>query len=204
MKRLAERMESLMRALRMKAFLTVLLIVSVPSVGGAAEQAVERPVRDYIIAAGDVLEISIWKNEELTKVLAVLPDGKISFPLIGEITAEGKTVAMLKAEIESKISRFVPNPSLSLIVQQVNSMLIYVIGKVNNPGRFVINTEINVLQALAMAGGFNPFAEENKTKIFREKAGKTLILDFRYDDVAKGKNLEQNIKLKRGDLILVP
>ena len=134
----------------------------------------------------------------------MLPDGKISFPLIGEIRAEGKTVAQLKAEIETKISRFVPNPTLSLIVGQVNSMLIYVIGKVNNPGRFVIPSEINVLQALAMAGGFNPFAEENKTKIFREKDGKTVILDFRYKDVAKGKDLKQNINLKRGDVIVVP
>lgn len=192
-----------MRRVWLNVFFAVWIIFSVSS-PWAAEQTAELPGKDYVIAPGDVLEISIWKNEELTKVLSVLPDGKISFPLIGEIKAEGKTVGQLKAEIETKISRFVPNPTLSLIVGQVNSMLIYVIGKVNNPGRFVITSEINVLQALAMAGGFNPFAEENKTKIFREKDGKTLILDFRYDDVAKGKNLKQNIKLKRGDVILVP
>jgi polysaccharide export outer membrane protein len=192
-----------MRPVWLKGFFTLCIIVSVSSVW-AAEQTVKQQSPDYVIAAGDVLEISIWKNEELTKVLTVLPDGKISFPLIGEIKAEGKTVAELKTEFESKISRFVPNPSLSLIVQQVNSMLIYVIGKVNKPGRFVIPSEINVLQALAMAGGFNPFAEENKTKIFREKDGKTEILDFRYKDVAKGKNLKQNINLKRGDVIVVP
>ena len=170
----------------------------------AAEKEAGQQGKDYTIAAGDILDISIWKNEDLTKVLAVLPDGKIHFPLIGELTAEGKTVKQLKKELETRISRFVPDPVLSVVVQQVNSMQIYVVGKVNNPGRFVLNTNINVLQGLALAGGVNPFAEKNNIKIFREQDGNTKIFEFKYDYVSKGKNLGQNILLKRGDIIVVP
>jgi polysaccharide export outer membrane protein len=158
----------------------------------------------YTIGAGDVLNISVWDNEALTKAVTVLPDGKIFFPLIGEIGAEGKTVSLLKKELEVKISAFVPNPNLSVMVQQLNSMLIYVIGKVNNPGRFVLNTNVDVLQALAMAGGLNPFAKRNDIKIFRKTKEMTKIFEFEYDDVTDGKNLKQNIQLKRGDVVVVP
>ena len=159
---------------------------------------------DYVIGPGDVLEISVWDNEALTKAVTVLPDGKIHFPLIGEAAAGGKALVDLEKELEKAIAAFVPNPNLSVIVQQVNSMLIYVIGKVNKPGRFELNTNINVLQALAMAGGLNAFAKRNKIKIFREENGKTHILPFEYDNVTDGENLEQNVKLERGDIIVIP
>jgi len=150
------------------------------------------------------LDISVWKDEALTKVVTVLPDGKIVFPLIGEIVAQGKTVVQLTDELKSKISPFVPDPEITVVVQQTNSMLIYVIGKINNPGRFALNVEVDVLQALAMAGGFNPFAKRNKVKIFRRSGDQTQILEFKYDEVSKGKKLEQNIKLGKGDVIVVP
>jgi polysaccharide export outer membrane protein len=98
----------------------------------------------------------------------------------------------------------VPDLDLSVIVHQVNSMMVYVIGRVNNPGRFPINSNVSVLQALAMAGGLNPFAKRSKIKIFRNQGGQTRIFDFDYDDVSKGETLEQNIMLKRGDVIVVP
>ena len=113
-------------------------------------------------------------------------------------------MAVLHKELEVKLNRFVPDVSLSMVVSQVNSMLIYVIGRVNNPGRFVLNTNVNVLQALAMAGGLNPFAKRGKIKIFREKGGETKTFAFDYDEVAKGEALEQNIRLHRGDVIVVP
>jgi polysaccharide export outer membrane protein len=159
---------------------------------------------DYVIGPGDVLDISVWKDEAMTKLVTVLPDGKIAFPLIGEVTAAGKTVAVLHKELEAKLDRFVPDVSLSLVVSQVNSMLIYVIGRVNSPGRFALNTNVNVLQALAMAGGLNPFAKRDKIKIFREEGATTKTLAFDYDLVAKGEALEQNIHLRRGDIIVVP
>jgi len=158
----------------------------------------------YVIGPGDVLDISIWKEAALTKVVPVLPDGTISFPLTGGIRAAGRTAAELKAEIEERLRTYVPEPVLTLSVVQVNSLVIYVIGRVNGPGRYLLNTRVNVLQALAMAGGLNPFADENDVKIFREREGKTEIIEFRYKDVLKGKRLEQNIRLERGDVIVVP
>ncbi len=170
----------------------------------AAQEQADRLVEGYVVGPGDVLDISVWKNETLDKRVTVLPDGRISFPLIGEITAGGKTVAELVKELKKRLGRYVPDVNLSLMVHQVNSMLIYVIGRVNNPGRFVLNTEVNVLQALAMAGGLNPFAKRRKIKIFRKKTQQTELFNFDYDDVAKGRRLEQNIQLRRGDVIVVP
>jgi polysaccharide biosynthesis/export protein len=159
---------------------------------------------DYTIGPGDVLDISVWKDEALTKSLVVLPDGKISFPLIGEFMVGGKTVTQIKGEIEAKIVRYVPDVILSVDVRQINSMIVYVIGKVNSPGRFVMNGNLNVLQALASAGGLNPFAKKGEIKVFRQEGDRTVIHPFDYDDVAAGKNLSQNIPLKRGDVIVVP
>lgn len=159
---------------------------------------------DYVIGQGDVLTISIWKDESLTREVVVLPDGTISFPLIGTIGAENKTVGGLKKDIESEIKRYVPDPVLSVAVKSINSMYVYVIGRVNNPGRFFLTGNVNVLQALAMAGGLTPFAGANSIRIFRAESGKNSLIPFRYNDVVKGKLLEQNIIMKRGDVIVVP
>lgn len=183
-----------------------------PAPGGAAPAVVKDQVpaspfitgNDYPIGPGDVLEISVWKDEALTKTVVVLPDGKITFPLIGELKAEGSTVAQLKQEVEKKLSRYVPDLVLSVEVKQCNSMLVYVIGRVNGPGRFALNAQVTVLQALAMAGGLNPFAVKDKIKVFRNEGETTKILPFKYSEVAEGNHLEQNIRLKQGDLILVP
>jgi polysaccharide biosynthesis/export protein len=170
----------------------------------AADQAQITTIRDYVIGPGDTLDISVWNNEALTRQVTVLPDGKIHFPLIGEVVVGGKTLVDLEKELKKRIGTFVPAPDLTVMVQQVNSMLIYVIGKVNRPGRFALNTNINVLQALTMAGGLNTFAKRNKIKIFRKENGKTDIFQFKYDDVTEDENLEQNIELKRGDVVVVP
>ena len=161
-------------------------------------------VQGYQIGTGDVLDISVWKDVALSKQVTVLPDGTIHFPLVGEIKALGMTVTELKQTLEEKIERYVPDPVLSVGVLQVNSMLIYVIGKVNKPGRFVLNSNINVLQALAMAGGLNPFAKEKDVRIFRENNGGTDQFKFNYDEVREGEKLDQNITLRRGDIIVVP
>ncbi len=159
---------------------------------------------EYVIGHGDILNIDVWKDEALAKQVTVLPDGRIAFPLIGEITAGGKTVAQLRKEIEAGLKRFVPDPILNVEVGQVNSMMIYVIGKVNHPGRFVLNTNIDILQALAMAGGLNPFAKQDSIKVFRKNNQETSMYPFNYDEVSEGKQLSQNILLKRGDVIVVP
>ena len=187
-----------------KGIAIVLLTFLTVAAAGAADTAAQSIGQDYVIGPGDVLEISVWKEEALTKLVTVLPDGKISFPLIGEAMASGWTVAALKKEIESRLSRFVPDPVLSLTVNQMNSLMIYVVGKVNKPDRFILNTNVDVMQALAMAGGLNSFAKRGQIKVFRKYDGQTKIFDFDYDDVSEGKRLEQNIQLVRGDVIVVP
>jgi polysaccharide export outer membrane protein len=159
---------------------------------------------DYIIGPGDVLDISVWKDEALTRSCVVRPDGFISFPLIGDVRASGKTSQQLKLEMENRLIRYVPGLTLSLEIKQINSMIVYVIGKVNIPGRFVVNANIDVLQALSTAGGLNPFAKENDIKIFRKDKDETTIFPFQYDKVVDGKRLEQNIQLNRGDIVVVP
>ena len=135
--------------------------------------------------------------------MAVLPDGQISFPLLGPVPAAGKTVSELSADLRERLSRYAPDVDLSVIVSQVNSMLIYVIGKVQKPGRYTLNNNVTVMQALAIAGGLNPFAKSGDIKIFREGQSNQ-YLPFDYDEVSKGKKFNQNIFLQRGDLIVVP
>jgi polysaccharide export outer membrane protein len=159
---------------------------------------------DYRIGPGDQLDILVWKDETLTRTVTVLPEGKISFPLIGDIVAAGKTVGELKKEFETKLAKYVSEPVVSVDVKQVNSALIYVIGRVNNPGRFVLNADISVMQALAMAGGCNPFARRNKIKIMRTEGDTTRVIQFRYDDLVDDGRIDQNIRLKRGDVVVVP
>ena len=189
--------------------LTILVANLVYRAGSAAEPAAVAPGAgspsgDYIIGSGDILEISVWKEPDLAKLVTVLPDGNISFPLIGQIRAEGLTLNQLKAQIEKKILRFVPHPNLTVAVHEINSLHVYIVGKVYKAGRFELNTNIDVLQALAMAGGLNPFAKKSKIKIFRTQNGSKLIFDFDYDQVSEGKNLDQNLTLQRGDVIVVP
>jgi polysaccharide export outer membrane protein len=158
----------------------------------------------YLIGPGDVLDISVWKDEALTRSCVVRPDGSISFPLIGDVRAAGRTVSQLKAEMEKKIDQYVPQTTLSLDVKQVNSLVIFVIGKVNAPGRFYMIADVDVLQALATAGGLNVFAKRSKIKIFRHEKNETTIFPFDYDEVVDGIRLEQNIRLKRGDIVVIP
>ncbi len=172
--------------------------------GEAALPAKTTAEAGYLVGPGDVLDISVWKDEALTRSCVVRPDGFISFPLVGEIPAAGRTALQVKAAMEAKLSRYVPGVDLSLEVKQINSLIIYVIGKVNNPGRFALSVDVNVLQALATAGGLNPFAKGRKIKVFRQGIHETTIFPFDYDEVVDGKQLEQNIHLRRGDVVVIP
>lgn len=181
-----------------------------PSVSGetapdaASPPAVQPDEAGYLIGPGDVLDISVWKDEALTRACVVRPDGLISFPLVGDFLASGKTVAQLKEEIEGRLARYVPQVNLSVDIKQINSLVVYVIGKVNTPGRILLTVDIDVLQALATAGGLNVFAKRNRIKIFRQGINETTIYPFEYDEVIEGKRLEQNIHLRRGDVVVVP
>ena len=170
----------------------------------AAQEAVSSFGPEYVIGPGDILDVSVWKEEALTKSVVVLPDGMISFPLIGEVKAANRTLSDLKQELLIRLTKYAPKEEVNLEVKQVNSMLVYVIGRVNQPGRFVLNTNIDVLQALSIAGGLNPFAKRTQIKVFRKDGEKTTILRFNYDEVTDGEKLGQNVTLKRGDVIVVP
>ena len=158
----------------------------------------------YLIGPEDVLEISVWKDPELTKQVIVRPDGRISFPLIGEVEAGGHTVKSLEDKLKKKISEYIPDAMLTVIVIQVNSIKIYVVGKVARPGEYRIGRAINVMQALSLAGGLSAFADANSILILRSEKGSQNKIPFNYKEVRKGEKLEQNIILETGDVIVVP
>ena len=158
----------------------------------------------YRIGPGDVIEISVWKDPELTRSLVVPPDGMISFPLIGTINVTRLPVTELRKILTQKLSEFIPDATVSVILIEINSLKAFVIGKVNNPGEFDINMDTNVMQILAKAGGLNPFASAGNIKILRQKDNQIIKIPFHYGQVEKGKNLEQNIILKSGDVVVVP
>ncbi len=166
-------------------------------------RAAEDPNR-YTIGPGDLLEISVWKDESLTRQIVVPPDGMISFPLIGEVDGNGRTVTQLKDDIERRLTDFIPDVTLTVMLLEAASLRAYVIGKVNKPGVFPITEDTSVLQVLAMAGGLNPFASEGDILILRRKGEEIVKLQFDYGRIRAGKNLEQNIRLERGDVVVVP
>jgi polysaccharide export outer membrane protein len=158
----------------------------------------------YIIGPEDILEISVWKDPELTKQIIVRPDGKISFPLIGEIKAGGQTVKSLEKELKKRLSEYIPDAMVTVMVIQVNSIKIYVIGKVGRSGEYTIGRSINVMQALSLAGGLSTFADADSIVILRREKGSQIKIPFNYKEVKKGINLEQNILLQGGDILVVP
>lgn len=158
----------------------------------------------YLIGPGDVLGIEVWKDPGLTRTVVVLPDGRIVFPLIGELNAAGRSVQSLRDEIIERLKVYVPDTVLTLEVKQVASLYVYVLGRVNNPGRQQLSSNVNVLQALATAGGLNPFAKRGQIRIFRQEGGKASVFSFDYDDVTSGSRMADNVELRRGDVIFVP
>lgn len=159
---------------------------------------------DYQLNTGDSLEISVWKEPDLTKTVAVRPDGKFSFPLAGEVTAAGRTVQQVQADITARLTKYIPEPVVTASVTGLDGNRIYVIGQVNKPGAYVINPRLNVLQALSMAGGMTPFASTNDIIVLRRAGAKQQVLPFRYGEVSRGRSLEQNVFLEAGDVVVVP
>ncbi len=162
------------------------------------------PMPDYQLSPEDVLEISVWKEEGLSKEVLVRPDGGISFPLAGDMQAAGKTAQQIQLEITRRLTKFIAQPVVSVTVLKVVGNKIYVIGRVNKPGEYVVGRYVNVLQALSMAGGLTVFAAENDIKVLRKGDGWDMVFPFHYSEVRKGQNLEQNIILKGGDVVVVP
>ena len=158
----------------------------------------------YRLGAEDVLLVSVWKDEQLTREVVVRPDGMFSFPLVGDIQAENQTVEDIRGELVKRLTKYIPNPNVSVAVTKVASYKVYVVGRVNKPGEYVIGHYTDVLQALSLAGGLTPFAGENEIKVMRRVRGGQQAIPFRYGDIRKGRDLEQNILLQRGDVVMVP
>lgn len=163
------------------------------------------PAEDaYKIQPGDVLEISVWKEDDLLRQVLVRPDGGLSFPLVGDVQASGIPIIELQRLISERLTKYIPDPVVTVSTQQLNGNKVYVIGKVASPGEFVANRYMDVVQALSVAGGMTPYAAVNKIKVLRRENGKLTSIPFRYGDIEKGENLEQNIILRSGDVVLVP
>ena len=159
---------------------------------------------DYRIAAEDVLEISVWREEDLQRQVIVRPDGGISMPLVGNVVAAGLTTAALEESLRVKLSKYIPDAIVTVSVVQLRGLRVYVTGEVLRPGQYEVGRYIDVLQAITLAGGFTPFANKKKIQIIRRENGREQILKFNYKQVEKGRNLEQNVRLQTDDVVLVP
>jgi len=158
----------------------------------------------YTVKPGDTLRISVWKEPSLDGPVLVTPDGAFSFPLVGRIDARDKTVAQLQQTIVERLGKYITDPVVTVSVQEIKGNKVYVMGQVARPGEFIVNPRVDVVQALSMAGGTTPFASLGNILIIRRTGSVQKTFGFDYSNVAKGKNLEQNIELQAGDVVLVP
>ena len=158
----------------------------------------------YTIRPGDLLQITVWKEEQLDKETLVLPDGMIDFPLIGTIKAAGLTPAQVQATMKQKLKPFIPSASVTVVVKQTTGNAVSVIGQVARPGDVVMNRNLTVMQALSQVGGLTTYADDDSIVILRKVDGKETSITFDYSDVSRGRDLETNITLQPGDVIIVP
>jgi polysaccharide biosynthesis/export protein len=161
-------------------------------------------VSSYLVQPGDVLMISVWKEPDLQAEVLVRPDGGLSFPLVGDLKAENRSVEELQAQLGDKLKKYIPDPVVTVVVKVTGGNRIYVVGKVNRPGEYPLYRPLDVMQALSLAGGTTPFAALNDIEILRREGTAQRAISFRYGDVEKGRALEQNFLLKSGDTIVVP
>jgi polysaccharide biosynthesis/export protein len=159
---------------------------------------------NYVIGPQDVVDISVWKEPDLSRTVPVRPDGKISLPLLNDIQAAGLTPGQLGAQIASNLTKYVTNPQVTVIISQINSQRIYILGEVARAGSYTLLPDMTVLQALSDAGGFTAFANSKRIYVLRQDNGKQQKIPFNYKDVISGKNPSQNIAVKAGDTIIVP
>jgi polysaccharide export outer membrane protein len=202
-----------------RGFIVMVVIISMSTWGCASQVSYANPSVEaqaaaaevappdqekYRLGPEDVIEVSVWKEPDMTKQLVVQPDGKVYYPLVGEIRASGRTVKQLQEEISKKLEKFVTDASVTVILLRSQYYKFYVTGKVAKPGEFLVGKPTSVLQAIAMAGGLTPFASSRNIKIVRKVAGQDEVYFFNYKDVSKGMMLGQDIILQPGDVVVVP
>ncbi|MCP9455345.1 MAG: polysaccharide export protein [Nitrospira sp.] len=171
---------------------------------------VKRPLpKDFLLGPEDVVEVTVWKNQDLSRIVTVRPDGMISLPLIGDVQASGLTAEQVGEIIAKKLSEYKENPSVSVSVKEVNSYYIYVVGEVVHPGKFPLKSYATVLQGISLAGGFTQYASKNRMAVIRTIDKGTpnerqIRIPVRYDDLVSGKGEIGNFQLMSGDTIVVP
>lgn len=173
----------------------------------AATAGGETKTKGYGLQPGDIIRISVWqedRGQQPQQPILVRPDGGISYPLAGNVQAAGRTVEELTEVITKRLSKYIPNPIVTVTLEQIPGNRIYILGRVNKPGDFVIARDVDVMQALAMAGGLTPFADREGIKVLRTENGKQVPIPFNYSEVEQGEHLGQNISLHAGDVIVVP
>jgi polysaccharide biosynthesis/export protein len=166
--------------------------------------AAPTPPPGYVIGIDDVLSILFWREKDLSGDVTVRPDGKITLPLLNEIQAAGLTPEQLRTSISAGASRFIADPSVTVVVRQINSRRVFLVGQVPKPGPYPLTGPTTVLQLLSMAGGILEYADQKNIIVTRTENGSEVALRFNYKDALKGRNLKQNVELKPGDTILVP
>lgn len=158
----------------------------------------------YRLQPGDLITVSVWKEQDLQSEVLVRPDGGFSFPLAGEVDAVGKTVEEIRLVLVERLKRYIPTPVVTVAVKQIGGNRVYVVGRVNHAGDFPLSSPLDVMQAIALAGGTTPFASINDIVILRRQNGEQKALHFHYSDVARGRELSQNVLLQSGDTVVVP
>lgn len=192
----------------------VFLVVVQALAGGCLQQDVQYrgtavPPTEFLIGPEDVLIVTVWRNQELSKEVIVRPDGKISLPLLGDIAAAGLTAQALSKRVADALLEFMSSPTVSVQVKEINSYHIFAVGEVGRPGKIVLKSFTSVIQGISYAGGFTLFASRNNVHVLRNVMNgqgetKQVMIPVPYQDIVKGKNLEANIILKAGDVIVVP
>jgi polysaccharide export outer membrane protein len=203
-----------MLRVRLLAFVRVAIVVAVvPNALLCTSAAAQSPPSQaaaaadpssYRVGPEDLLEISVWREDALKKEVLVRPDGGMSYPLIGEVQAAGKTVLDIRNEIAKRLEKFLAEPVVSVAVVRIGSQKIYVLGKVTKPGSYPVGQYVDVLQALSIAGGLAPFADANEIRVMRRQGERTAVMPFEYERVIRGQKLEQNVQLRAGDVVVVP
>jgi polysaccharide export outer membrane protein len=162
------------------------------------------PNNAYQLKPGDVLDVSVWKEADLQKEVLIRPDGSFTFPLAGEVDARGKSVENVRSILVERLQKYVPSPVVTVAVKAIGGNRIYVLGKVMHAGDFPLNSSLDVMQAISLAGGTTPYAAVNDIVILRRQNGRQHAFSFHYSDVARGRDLAQNIQLEGGDTVVVP
>ena len=175
----------------------------------ALDEASKPVSKEFLLGPEDVLEVTVWRNQDLSRTVVVRPDGKISLPLIGDVQASGLSSAQVAAKIAARLTEFKENPNVSVSIKEVNSYFIYVLGEVTKPGKYPIKSYATVLQGVSLAGGFTNFASKGKMAVLRNVASgegdqRQIRIPVPYDELVSGKGEIENFVLKSGDTIVVP